>query len=112
MGYMRHHAIIVTGAHEEWIRIARDVALGFFPREQVSSILGPMTNNYETFCISPDGSKEGWEESDIGDKRREKFIQWLEGQRYEDHSSPLDWVCVQYGDDDKKTEIVDHSDRI
>lgn len=58
----------------------------------------------------PDGSKEGWEHSDVGDKARDSYTDWLKAQAYEDGSSPLQWVEVQYGDDNGETKIIRHSD--
>ena len=108
MGYDRHHAIIVTTWDEEKIKKARKIALQKFPA--VSEILKSEINAWYSFFIPPDGSKEGWDESKNGDNRRYKFIEWLESQKYEDGSSPFDWVEIQYGDDWGGTIIVRHSD--
>ena len=109
MGYMRHHAIIVTSWDELKIKIAHEVAQVFFPN--ITDIVKSELNGYQSFLVPPDGSKEGWEESNTGDKRRNEYIYWLNKQKHEDGSSPLGWTEVQYGDDDKKTRIVRHSDQ-
>ena len=108
MGYMRHHAIIVTSFDEDLINEVHARAKEIFPA--VSEIVPSGINGYASFFIPPDGSKEGWSESDAGNERRELFIEYLISFRYEDGSSPLDWVEVQYGDDDRVTRIVRHSD--
>lgn len=83
MGYTRHNAIVVT-------------ALGFFmrgkgdiPAPDVEAfrsslppawqalIVGPVPSvveDYQSFAFLPDGSKEGWEDSDRGDEYRQQFI--------------------------------------
>lgn len=108
MGYMRHHAIAVTGYDEEIVQQAyrQAVAFGLQPTEPVKAPV----NSYWTLFVPPDGSKEGWDESEAGDYRRGQFIAWLGGQRFEDGSSPLAWVEVQYGDDERETKVTAHSD--
>lgn len=108
MGYMRHHAIVVTSFSVERIAPAHTQAKSLF--SQVSEIIQSPINGYWSFLVAPDGSKEGWQESADGDASRDTFVSWLEAQRYEDGSSPLDWAEVQYGDDDRETKIVRDSD--
>jgi hypothetical protein len=67
-------------------------------------------NGYLSFFIAPDGSKAGWGDSNEGDERRDKFISWCDEQRYSDGSTSLQWVEVQYADDEKKTKIIRDSD--
>lgn len=110
MGYMRHHAIIVTSWDDKLIRKAHKVAKEVFAIGQVTSVLPDILNGYRSFMVGPDGSKEGWEDSDAGDSARDIFIDWLETQRYDDGSSALSWVEVQYGDDEKETKICRDSD--
>lgn len=110
MGYMRHHAIIVTSWNEKNLFKVHIKARRIFGDDLVSNIVKSLINDYQSFFIAPDGSKEGWEDSDIGDMKREAFIKSLDNFRYEDGSSPLDWVEVQYGDDWNETIIVNHSD--
>lgn len=104
MGYQRHHAIIVTSYNNVHILRAQMAAkdiFGEFPMRSESKI-----NEYYTFLIPPDGSKEDWPESDAGDVRRDKFINWLNEQRFEDGSSPYKWVEVQYGDDEDENIVT------
>lgn len=110
MGYMRHHAIIMTSFDDVLIKEARDKANKLFSEGMVSELLMSPVNGYCSFFIAPDGSKEGWNESDEGDDAREEFKTWLLSKRYEDNSSPIDWAEVQYGDEDRVTKIVTHSD--
>jgi len=61
-----------------------------------------------SFAVFPDGSKEGWPESNEGDTKREMFRAYLNRQRWRDGSSPLDWAEVQYGDDEGDNKVVAH----
>ena len=110
MGYMCHHAIVVTSWNESMIRKARRKAgaLGM----TCSPVGPPTTNMYRSFLIAPDGSKEGWGDSDRGDERRAKMVQWMNAQAYDDGSSALAWVVVQYGDDDMETKVIVDSDEL
>lgn len=119
MGYISHHAIVVTGtygdhverAHQKAIEIFDEVAVGgYFSRTLVSPLSEVSINSTQSFCVFPDGSKEGWEMSDEGDTARARFIKWLIAQRYDDGSSPLAWVHVQYGDDEGLTATLSDSD--
>lgn len=104
MGYIRNHAIIVTA--EDYgsgdLEVAHCEATRIFP--WVSPISPPAINRSRSFFIPPDGSKEGWTESDDGDKRRERFRKFLmEGFRYSDGSSKLHWIEIEYPGDDQNT---------
>lgn len=112
MGYMRHHAIIVTTwdeilaahAYEKAVSLFRDIAA-------VSPILRSSVNVYSTFLIAPDGSKEGWGHSVAGDRARLAFIEYLDSRRYEDGSSSLSWCLVRYGDEEGQDVLEDSSAR-
>lgn len=108
MGYLRRHAVVVSNCYDDWLEKAHERASEIFP--WVSPISPEHVNGERSFFIPPDGSKEGWEESDAGDVRRDEFIAWLRAQCYEDGSSPLTWVEVQYGDDDLVSKVLRHSD--
>jgi hypothetical protein len=108
MGYMRHHAIIVTSWDVERLELARDRAadIGLKP----TRITPEAVNGYQSFMVPPDGSKEGWEESDVGDDARAALVSYLRAQECEDGSSYLSWVEVMFGDDDGGCEVVHHGD--
>jgi len=112
VGFIRHHAFVVTGGNwsPKTIEDAHRLALAIFDYNQVSELSGFTINGYRSFFIAPDGSKEGWEESAAGDIKRMEFKRRLRNEfRYEDKSSMVDWVEVFYGSDDGISEIVDHS---
>lgn len=110
MGYDVHHAILVTTFAKLRAIDAHVKAFEIFDHALVSPMSTAIVNDWHSFAIFPDGSKDGWADSDTGDKRRVEFVAWLESQRYEDRSSPYDWVEVQYGDDNGETRIVNDSD--
>ena len=95
MGLIQHHAIVVSGDEKDVSPVhALAVALG-----ACVSPVSPLTvNSTVSFCVFPDGSKEGWEDSEKGDKARDALIAHLESLRYEDGSSDLDWVEVAFGE--------------
>lgn len=109
MGYMRHHAIVVTSFDNSTINSAWITAIGIFG-DRVTNLTDRQTNGFQTFCVGPDGSKEGWQESADGDTQRDVFIDWLRAARFDDGSSLLSWVEVQYGDDDHATTSLRSSD--
>lgn len=107
MGYMCHHTIIVTTYRQTYILSAHNAAKELFG-VLVSGIVESVMNGYYSFFIAPDGSKEGWDESDEYDKKRGQFIEWLDGFQFEDGSSPFKWFEAQYGDDDDDNWLTRH----
>lgn len=113
MGFVRNHAIIVTGTFGDWISKAHCKATELFP--WVSPICPDQTNGSRSFFIPPDGSKEHWDESDHGDSRRASFKDFLDllCRQYDEYgSSPLCWVEVRYGGDDQEAAIEADGDWI
>lgn len=108
MGWIRHHAIVVSSWNKELVGEARSKAadLGC----AVSEIVASPVNGYHSFFIAPDGSKEGWEDSESGDHRREAFKVWTHSKRHEDGSSSLRWAEILFGDDDYEVKVTDDSD--
>jgi len=108
MGYIRHNAIVLTGWNEESISAAAEKARGLGLQ-----VLGPsdaVINEYRSILVCPDGSKEGWAESDIACGQRLEFKLWLcTTMCYEAGSSKLEWVEVSYGSDDETAEIETHA---
>src|SRR4030042_6413996 len=103
MGSMRHHAIIVTSFQGEITDKAYKQAKLIF--RDVSQVFISPVNSYFTFFIPPDGSKEGWPESDVGDKQRDTFMDWCDCQAYEDGSNAIDAVVVRYHDYEREEKI-------
>lgn len=109
MGYERSHAIVVSSFDEAHLARAHSEAK-LFCGDLVSPIVPRRINGGGSFFVAPDGSKELWEESDLADTQRNDLIRWLDTQRYGDGSTPLDWVEVQFGDDEHETLVTRHSD--
>lgn len=116
MGYTCHHSLVITGSFSAVVT-ARAKALELvaqaeakLPLSLVSEILLADLNDVATCIIAPDGSNEGWPESDAGDAFRAAMIEWLRKAKKEDEIY-VDWVLIQYGDDYGITYIVDHSDK-
>ena len=105
MGYIRHDAIIVTTWQEESLakahKKAKDLNLA------VSEIVESPTNGYVSFLIAPDGSKEGWEASKIGEESRRAWKKWVKNEK----GLFVDWVHVDYGGDDPHASIIEYADK-
>lgn len=95
MGYIAHHAIIVTSGFEaDAIRAHKKAkSIGLLVTEVVEQKL----NGYYSFLICPDGSKEGWPESKFGERWREEWITWANSRRGKVF---IDWALVRYGGDE------------
>ena len=103
MAYIKHHSIVITALEPVFIK-----NLIVFCKSIDLKFIGPskdMMNDYRTICIPPDGSKEGWEDSQIGDRKRELLKRWLKS--CEKSGIFFDWVEVSYSPDNKKSLIVD-----
>lgn len=110
MGYMAHHAVLVHAMGYVWDdRIGKNVPTPDVDafRESLPAafqplVIGPVrgaVNGDFMFAFLPDGSKEGWYDSDLGDEFRRAFIE-LFSFRYDDGSSPFDVVELRFGGDD------------
>lgn len=107
MGFFLHHAVVVTSWKNDLIHRAQDEAIK--TGNLVSDIVRSNNNGYLSFFVAPDGSKEGWPDSDKGDQARATFIEWLRRQRYEDGSSALEWSELVIGGDTDQSYVTRHS---
>lgn len=122
MGYMRHHMIVVTSCDDLQIQEAHAKAMEIFSWANmglvnqgivgVTPIFTSPVNHYHTFFVPPDGSKEGWSDSEDGDTGRALFVEWLNAQRYEDGSTCLKWAEVQYGDEEQDNRVLRHDGEV
>lgn len=110
MGTIKHHSIIVTGFDKIQINIVRTKAIELFTIENydisdhsnlVSNILFGM-NGYMSFFIAPDGSKEGWSDSDFCDNVRAEFIKWMDDNQKD---ICCDYIEIKFGGDDNYSKI-------
>jgi hypothetical protein len=99
MGYMRHHAIVVTGWDGKAVKLAHDMAIEK-EMDPTPIVLGKV-NEQHSFMIPPDGSKEGWQHSDEGNDRRTIFLDWLDDIPY-----GLDYVEIEFGGDGGPASIT------
>jgi len=108
MGYIKHHGIAVTSSINELIKEAHAQAKSIF-KERTSEILNSKTNGYKSFFIAPDGSREGWEESNNGNHQRETFVKWINEQAYEDGINSISFCEFFYGEDNGYSKIENHN---
>ncbi len=108
MGYIRHHAIAVTSWNIDLIQKAHKKAIQIF-KNRTSNLMEGDINEFKTFFIAPDGSKEGCGESDIGDVQRKTFKDWIKKQAYEDGSNSLSFCEFFYGDGNGGSSIEEHN---
>lgn len=106
MGVIAHKALIVTGTDSSHLRRAYAEAINLFKvndlGEEVKMVSELLTglNQYKTFIVAPDGSKEGWVTSEYFDKKMDEMIKFLKSKEctFDDKSSYNDWVLVEYGE--------------
>lgn len=112
MGYIKHHTIVVTCWNEENLIIARKKAIDIFNQSNspfgkygdlVSPIIYGIVNGQSSFFIAPDGSKEGWEPSNLCNNFRTEFLDWLKSEK---DNIYCDYVEIIFGGDDEFQEIV------
>jgi hypothetical protein len=108
MGYMRDHAILVSSWDSKLIELARKAATEHGLGDLATNIVDGRVDGHRSFAIVPDGSKEGWTESDAADGQRAAFAAWLRKQAYDDGSTCLHWALVQFADDENESLVVDH----
>lgn len=104
MGRMKHDSIIVTSWGEDHITKAakKAIKLGLAVSELVPSNI----NGYSSFLIAPDGSKEGWDESEAGIKARSAWKVWAD----KEEDLYIEWVHLTWGGDNpERCAILDRS---
>ena len=110
MGYVRHDAIVCTSFDENYIEPARAKAelLGL----PVTDIVKSPVNAYYSFLIAPDGSKEGWDESDRGDEARAAWKDWA-NEQWTTNGLYVYWAHLSYaGDEPTDTKLVEQAARV
>ncbi len=98
MGILSHHAIVVTATYGDFAEKGHAKALTIFGEDGVSELSKVAVNGARTFCVWPDGSKEGWADSEQSDVDRDLFVEWLGRQRYGDGSTPYVWAEIEMGE--------------
>ena len=106
MGYIRHHAIIVTGTWAQ-ARALRAIVFHILAyqdgpeivRLPVSDLMESQVNGHVSFVVGPDGSNEHRDASEIGNALRDQIIRAL-------RDSQTSWTEVQYGDDEGQNIVL------
>jgi hypothetical protein len=117
MGYIKHHTIIVTSLSKEYLAPAHEAIKAIVAEEfvedissdssqMVSPIVDGVINSQCSFFVAPDGSKEGWETSDCGNRARDRIVETLE-KEYD----CCDYVEVMFGGDDHHQTILRSSNQ-
>jgi hypothetical protein len=107
MGFIKHNAIIVTGEKGDVFK-ANKKACKIFKKylknnTLVSEVIPGVANNQYSFLIAPDGSKEGWENSNNADIAREKLCRWLHKK------GVCEYIEIRFGGDDDGQTFVTSS---
>lgn len=108
MGYIRNETIVVSGWDDARVLRAHSAAAAIFDSHRigrlVSGLTQHITNGGAAFFIAPDGSKEGWHDSDVAEAARKEFIGWLKTD--EARKLYLDWALIILGGDDGEFSVL------
>jgi len=100
---MKHHAIIVT-SFDKYLATKTHKRAKQLLGSLVTSLKMSTSNAYYSFAVLPDGSKEGWPESNMADDSRNTLWGFIRKQRYEDGSNVLEAVEVSF-DEENRLEV-------
>lgn len=94
MGIIQHNVVIASTSDPEKVELLRAWIAELDPRERELLVENDavLSNELYTFVLTPDGSKEGWDNSVWGDKLRARFIAWLRA------SPGWAWIAAGYGE--------------
>ncbi len=99
MGVVNHNCIVATTWNPvKWARVQAWINDLHERDQKLFTTAESWVNHHNTIVLVPDGSKEGWTESDEGDELRDRFIEQLKLDEYDDGSSPWAWVEVGFGE--------------
>lgn len=106
MGTINHNCIIATTWNtdiieeiKEWVQTIKPMDIDDTTDfKTLFTFIPTLTNGNHTVIMAPDGSKEGWEISHVGDTLRQSFINKIESYNYPDGSNPFDWVEIEFGE--------------
>ena len=100
MGVIQHDIVVATTWFPNDIENIKKQ--DFFDKDKFL-ISKPQMNGIYTVCLISDGSKEGWPDSESGDKLRQQFIAWMESCAYGDGSNR--WIYAEVSMGEYGTEI-------
>lgn len=109
MGYLRHECLVVSHWDDRRVGRAHDAALRIFGdlsddmgtqfARLVSPLIRHAVNGGAAFFVAPDGSKEGWEPSNLAEEARAALIAELRKLK-------VDWALILLGGDDERFEVL------
>lgn len=127
MGYIKHDTVVVTSWDEKRLQKAREKAVELYTKAfsknslyteedkktlksefgeknfVISPIIQGVANGQCSFLIAPDGSKEGWEPSDLSNQAREEFLEWL---KLDEDELYCEYIHIRFGGDDSSENIL------
>lgn len=117
MKNIKHHTIVITSNEKPKLESLRNAIINLYKEKMeakkggqlVTPLFESLINNFNTFYVIPDGSKEGYDASDDGDLIRKLIVQLCEKYKEADGSNPIRYAELYYGDDDNKSEILNHN---
>lgn len=108
-GWIKHNFIIVNHDNLDELKEVREMAIQLFNIDEfsreinlVSEILQSVSNSYFSFFVNCDGSKEGWETSDLFDQIRERFTFYLT-------EKSIHYVEIEMDTDNDRTGVANAS---
>lgn len=117
MKNIKHHTIAITASDKVQLEALRGKVINIYKEKMeakkgfqlVSPIIESLINNFCTFYIAPDGSKEGYDASDDGDIIRKSITTLIESYKQADGENPFRYVEIAYGADDNSSQIISHN---
>ena len=91
MGAIWHNSIVVTSSDVDELIVVWKKAVELFG-QLVSPVISSNHNSFTSFFIAPDGSKNGWPESDDMNRRRAALCKFMSSCTF------VRYVDVGYGD--------------
>ncbi|MDB5550643.1 MAG: hypothetical protein JWL86_627 [Rhizobium sp.] len=106
MGYDRHECIVISGWSSAEVLRAHEAAVSIFNPIGMGGLVGGLTqhaiNGGAAFLVAPDGSKEGWADSDKGEAARSEFIEFLRSKE----APHIEWALILIGGDDGEYRVL------
>lgn len=112
MGYIRHDALLIVVGLDKGLVAEIEAFREEMPDSARKHLLGPVygVNAYVSYALIPDGSKEGWGDSDQMDEWRERLLELVKNDAALENGSYPVWVHLQFGGDDAATRVVETAD--
>lgn len=99
MGTINHNAIVATTWDDEIVTAVTKWVGTLETKYRSLFIYGfGICNGFHTIVMIPDGSKEGWNDSENCDEIRKQFVALLDSFAYKDESNPVNYIEVGFGE--------------